>query len=290
MLIEYMKKLLFQFDTDPQASVFDTVVAYDGGADHVMGYSNCRSDMISSLVEGAIFTRSASNKKNTAIFIGGSDLPTADALLDAIKKVFFDGFRVSVMLDSNGCNTTAAAAVASILKSGDIKGKKVVILAGTGPVGGRAAVMMANMGANVSISSRSMERSQQACDYLQDRFKAVVHPREAISQKDRANIIADANIVLATGAAGIQLLEEANWQDNSNIEILLDANAVPPGGIQGIAMSDRGESRYGKITWGSMGFGPTKLALQRLCVARLFEQNDLVLDVDDIFKMANEII
>ncbi|MGK0298463.1 MAG: hypothetical protein ACI9XC_002085 [Gammaproteobacteria bacterium] len=285
-----MKKLLFQFDTDPHPSVFDTVVAYDGGADHVMSYSNCRSEMISSLVEGAIFTRSASNKKNTAIFIGGSDLQTADAMLDTVKKAFFGGFRVSVMLDSNGCNTTAAAAVASILKSGDIKGKKVVILAGTGPVGGRAAVMMANMGANVSITSRNMERSRQACFYLQDRFKVKVNPLEAISHNDRTKQIEDANIVLATGAAGVQLLEESDWLDNSNIEILVDANAVPPVGIQGIAMSDRGETRNGKTTWGSIGFGPSKLTLQRLCVTRLFEQNDLVLDVDDIFKMANEII
>ncbi|MCA1854113.1 MAG: methylenetetrahydrofolate dehydrogenase, partial [Beggiatoa sp.] len=33
-----MKKLLFQLDTDPLPSAFDTVVAYDGGADHVIGY------------------------------------------------------------------------------------------------------------------------------------------------------------------------------------------------------------------------------------------------------------
>ena len=33
-----MKKLLFQFDTDPHPSVFDSVVAYDGGADHVIGH------------------------------------------------------------------------------------------------------------------------------------------------------------------------------------------------------------------------------------------------------------
>jgi hypothetical protein len=35
-----MKKLLFLFDTDPYPSVFDTVVAYDGGADRVAGYAN----------------------------------------------------------------------------------------------------------------------------------------------------------------------------------------------------------------------------------------------------------
>ena len=33
-------KLLYQFDTDTNASVFDSVVAYDGGADHVTGIGN----------------------------------------------------------------------------------------------------------------------------------------------------------------------------------------------------------------------------------------------------------
>ena len=32
-----MKKLLYQFDTDALPSVFDNVVGYDGGADHISG-------------------------------------------------------------------------------------------------------------------------------------------------------------------------------------------------------------------------------------------------------------
>ena len=285
-----LKKLLFQFDTDPQPSVFDTVVGYDGGADHVTGYANCNPKMITSLVEGAIFTRSTSNKKYTAIFIGGSEIASGDALLDAVNKVFFDSFRVSVMLDSNGCNTTAAAAVTSILKSGDIRGKKAVILAGTGPVGGRAAVMLAKQGANVAITSRSLQRSSEACQYLNQRFAVNVEPYGAVSHGERSKLIEGANIVLATGAAGVELLEEKNWQENPSIEVLVDANAVPPVGIGGIGMSDRGKNHRGKVTWGSIGFGPSKLTLQRYCISRLFEQNNLVLDADEIFKIAKEII
>lgn len=285
-----MKKLLFQFDTDPQPSVFDTVVAYDGGADHVIGYSGCSPEMIAPLVEGAIFTRSASNKKYTAIFIGGSDISSGDKLLDSINKMFFSNFRVSLMLDSNGCNTTAAAAVASILKNGEVSGKNAVILGGTGPVGGRAAVMLARAGASVTITSRTIERSQQACEYLNNRFQVAISPGAAASSDDRAAAVADANIVLATGAAGIKLLDRNGWTDNSNIEVLIDANAVPPAGIEGVKMGDRGELRDGKLCWGSIGFGPAKLALQRQCVERLFQQNDLVLDADEIFKMAREII
>jgi len=63
-----MKKLLFQLDTDTHPAVFDTVVAYDGGADHVIGHGNCAPDNVTPLVEGAIFTRAPKEKKLTALF------------------------------------------------------------------------------------------------------------------------------------------------------------------------------------------------------------------------------
>ena len=69
-----MKKLLFQFDTDTHPSVFDTIVGYDGGADHVIGHGRLIPENVSGLVEGAIFTRAPKDKKNTAIFVGGSDM------------------------------------------------------------------------------------------------------------------------------------------------------------------------------------------------------------------------
>ena len=81
-----MKKLLFLFDTDPYASVFDTVVAYDGGADRVTGYANVTPDNVGTLVDGTIFTRGGKEKQNTAIFVGGGDMGKGEALLKAVKK------------------------------------------------------------------------------------------------------------------------------------------------------------------------------------------------------------
>ena len=130
-----MKKLLFLFDTDPYASVFDTVVAYDGGADRVTGYANVTPENVGALVDGTIYTRGGKDKQSTAIFVGGGDMPKGEAVLAAVKKRFFGPFRVSVMLDSNGSNTTAAAGVALLAKAKKLKGKKAVVLAGTGPVG-----------------------------------------------------------------------------------------------------------------------------------------------------------
>lgn len=281
-----MKKLLFQLDTDPHAAVFDTVVGFDGGADHVIGHGGCRPENIRALVDGAIFTRSPKEKKNTALFIGGSDMVAGEKLLEAVQKIFFGDFRVSVMLDSNGSNTTAAAAAAKLMSSGDVAGKKVVILGGTGPVGQRAAVMLTREGAAVTLCSRGQERAQGICDALKERFGVAVTPLGTATDEERARAVADASIVMATGAAGVQLLAEKDWKNNPNIEMLADANATPPLGIEGVDMMDKGTDRHGKIAWGAIGFGALKLGLHRACIAKLFDANDQVFDAEEIFALA----
>jgi len=283
-----MKKLLFQLDTDPHAAVFDTVVAYDGGADHVIGHGGCSPENVTPLVEGTIFTRAPKEKKNTAIFIGGSDMTAGEKLFKAVRKVFFAGFRVSIMLDSNGSNTTAAAGVAKLLSSGTVAGKKAVILAGTGPVGRRAAVMLAKEGAEVSLTSRQIARAIQACKDDKESFGVDIEPLEAIDNDARGKAIEDAKIVFATGAAGVQLLNAEHWQNNENIEMMADANATPPSGIDGTEMMDKGEVRHGKIIWGAIGLGTLKLALHRSCIEKLFEANDQVFDAEEIFAIAKE--
>ena len=119
------------------------------------------------------------------------------------------------MLDSNGSNTTAAAAVAKLASSGALAGKKAVVLAGTGPVGQRAAAMLAQEGANVSLTARKMERAVEACNNMKARFGVDLTPVEAFDNNARAQAIENANIVLATGAAGVELLTPDQWQYNS---------------------------------------------------------------------------
>ena len=283
-----MKKLLFQFDTDTHPSSFDTVVAYDGGADHVIGHANLTPNNIRPLVEGTIFTRPPKAKKNTAIFVGGSDMAAGQALFEAVQSYFFPGFQVSIMLDSNGSNTTAAAAVAKLASSGSLKGKKAIVLAGTGPVGQRAAVMLAQEGAEVSITSRHLAKAEQACASMKKRFNVELTAIEADSFAARTEAITDAHIILATGAPGIELLKTEHWINNPSLEMIADANASPPLGIGGIDMMDKGIDRHGKIIWGAIGFGALKLALHRACIEKLFEDNKQVFDAELIFKLAKE--
>jgi hypothetical protein len=287
-MADSMKKLLFQFDTDAHASTFDTVVAYDGGADHVIGHANVSPDNVGGLVDGCIFTRAPKDKKNTAIFIGGSNMAAGEALFKAVQKQFFPGFQVSVMLDSNGSNTTAAAAVAKIASSTSLAGKQAVILAGTGPVGQRAAAMLALEGASVTITSRSLANAEQACAAVKQRFGVEINAVAAPDFDSRAAAIANANIILATGAAGIELLKPEHWQNHPHLEVIADANATPPVGIGGTNMMDKGELREGKIVWGAIGFGALKLALHRACIGKLFDSNKQVFDAEIIFDLAKQ--
>ncbi|HEU4459275.1 MAG TPA: NADP-dependent methylenetetrahydromethanopterin/methylenetetrahydrofolate dehydrogenase [Methylibium sp.] len=287
-----MKKLLYQFDTDPLASVFDNVVAHDGGADVVVPYGGITPANVGGLVDGAIFTRAPKDKKLTAIFVGGSDMAAGEALLKAVKKKFFANFRVSVMLDSNGSNTTAAAGVAWLhhAAKGRLAGKRAVILAGTGPVGQRAAVMLAREGVQVAITGRSKEKAQATAKAVAERFKVEVEAIEAADNAARVKAIQGAQIVFATGAAGVQLLDEAAWREHKTLELLADANATPALGIEGIDMMDKMKERHGKLVFGALGFGALKIALHRACIGKLFEQQDLSLDCDEIYAIAKTMV
>jgi hypothetical protein len=285
-----MKKLLYQFDTDAQPSVFDNVVGYDGGADRISAYGSINAGNVGGLVEGAIFTRSPKDKKNTAIFVGGSNMPQGESMLAAIRAKFFAKFSVSVMFDCNGSNTTAAAAVAWLSHGRSLAGKRAVVLAGSGPVGQRAAALLAREGAQVAITGRKQSVVQAACAAVKGRFGIEIEAIEAPTHEDRAAALTGAHIALATGASGIALLEAKQWQENSSLELVADANAAPPAGLGGVAMNDRGTSSHGKILFGALGFGALKLKVHRACIARLFEQNDLVLDAEEIYGIAKGMV
>jgi hypothetical protein len=268
--------------------VFDTVVAYDGGADRVAGYANVTPDNVGALVDGTIFTRGGKDKQNTAIFIGGGDMTKGEAVLGAVKKKFFGPFRVSAMLDSNGSNTTAAAGVALLAKAGKLKGKKAVVLAGTGPVGMRAAAFFGQEGAEVTITSRTQDRADVAAKAIEQRFGVKVAAIAAPDDASRAKAVKDADVVFAAGAIGMQLLKAEDWQNNPKIRMIADVNAQPPLGIQGIEATDKGKDRDGKIVFGALGIGGLKLKLHRACIGRLFESSDAVFDAEEIYALAKE--
>ncbi|MDX1683230.1 MAG: methylene-tetrahydromethanopterin dehydrogenase N-terminal domain-containing protein, partial [Phycisphaeraceae bacterium] len=130
-----LRSILIQLDTDPHPSVFDRVVAVDAGVDEVMAYGGVTPDTVETLVHGAIFTRGMDDLHRTAIFVGGSDVSAAEAVMERVQRSFVGPMKVSVMFDGNGSNTTAAAAVLAAGRHVELGEVEALVLAGTGPVG-----------------------------------------------------------------------------------------------------------------------------------------------------------
>src|SRR3989442_12159107 len=178
-----MRKLLLQLDSSRLPSVFDRVVAYDGGADEVMSYGGITEAHVRDLIHGFIFTRGPNDLKNTAVFVWGADIAVGEQLLAAATKAMFKPFTVSAMLDSNGSNTTAVAAVAKMVQAagGEVRGKRVLIVAGTGPVGIRAAGLFAKAGTDVCITSRKADAGGRARELVVKPFGGT---RRALTMPD----------------------------------------------------------------------------------------------------------
>jgi hypothetical protein len=52
---------------------------------------------------------------------------------------------------------------------------------------------------------------------------------------------------------------------------------------------DNGKDRDGVICYGALGIGGTKMKLHKSALAKLFETNDLVLDIDEIYALATRL-
>jgi hypothetical protein len=285
-----VQKLLLQLDTSTHPSVFDRVVAFDGGADQVMSYGGVTEDAVRDLVHGCIFTRGPRDLHQTAIFVGGADMGAGERLLKAVTKAFFGPMRVSVMLDSNGSNTTAVAAVAKLrgVFGGDVQGRRAVITAGTGPVGVRAAGLLAQAGAHVVITSRR-GADPALVEGLRARFGGTIEDATMTDAAGAAKVLDGAELLLNTGPAGVQLVPRSAWAGRAGLRAIADLNAVPPLGIEGVEATDDGTAREGATVFGALGVGKLKMKLHKRCIAHLFEKNDLVLDVESIAGIAAQL-
>jgi ribulose 1,5-bisphosphate synthetase/thiazole synthase len=286
-----MRKLLLQLDSSRLPSAFDQIVAYDAAADVVMSYGGVTEGDVRDLIHGCIFTRGPKDLHNTAVWIGGNNMSAGEQLLAMAQDALFAPFSVSIMLDSNGSNTTAVAAVVKIEETlGDLQGTKVLILAGTGPVGQRAAGLLAKDGAHVTITSRKPEQGEKARQFISARFNVQVEAVTLNEPSKLPELLRDAEVLLNSGPAGVQMVPQSAWINAKALRIAVDLNAVPPLGIEGIEVNDAEVTRNGVTVFGAFGVGNFKTKLHKACVARLFTRNDLVLDAEAIADIARELV
>ena len=165
-----------------------------------------------------------------------------------------------------------------------------LILAGTGPVGQRAARLLAREGATVRLASRSLERSSAAAAAINEATSSDrVVPVAAMDHHGAAAALEGAQLVIAAGAAGIMLLTQAAREKAVGLKVAIDLNAVPPAGLEGVEVMDKAKDRSGVLCYGAIGVGGAKMKIHRAAIASLFTSNDKLLDAEAIYELGKSI-
>ena len=286
-------RILIQLDSDRHASVFDAVVAVDSRVEHLLQYAAVDVADVRGLVHGAMFTRSPTQLHHTAIFVGGSDVGLGERIAAEVRETFFGPVRVSVMLDSNGANTTAAAAVLAAARHVDLSHTNGLVLGGTGPVGLRVARLLLSQGASVWLASRDLQRSRTACDTLVTRggqeLQGRLFPCSTSDPASLSEALQAGTAVFGCGAAGVCLLDADRLASANNLRLAIDLNAVPPAGIADINPTDKAVERGGRIDYGAIGVGGLKMKIHREAIEMLFTRNDAFLDAEEIFEIGRHL-
>jgi hypothetical protein len=274
-------KTVFVFlDTDKFCSPFDMLVAIDAFPDSmIFKYENVTGDDAAKIVFDALFPRGPLGAAHTKIFINGSNFEMVEQVVAATQKSMASApWGNSIIVDPRGAYSTAAGAVAKTLglslekDYGTLEGKNVTVLAGTGPVGQTAARIYATEKANVLITSRTLAKGQAVADKINkevgtQRVKVI----EVSKPEQTAAAVKDAEIILAAGAGGIQLLSTADLKSAKKCKIVADINAIKPVGVEGLDSNDDGKELNKVFGIGALAIGKLKIKVETDMIKRATE-------------------
>ncbi|MCL1970507.1 MAG: methylenetetrahydromethanopterin dehydrogenase [Candidatus Bathyarchaeota archaeon] len=294
-------KTVFVFlDTDKYCSPFDLLVAVDCFPDSmIFKYENVTGEDAPKIVFDLLFPRGPAGAAHTKIFINGSNFEEVEKVVTATQNAMKSApWGNSIIVDPRGGYSTAAAAVAKTFGTamekglGNLENKKVVILAGTGPVGQTAARIYAAEKADVTITSRSLAKGQIIADNINaevgtQRVKVV----EVSRPEQTAAAICDAEIILAAGAGGIQLLSKADIDSAAKCKIIADINAIKPLGVEGLGSNDDGvELKLGVFGIGALAIGKLKIKTETEMINRATAEAQGLFDYSIAYTIAKDAI
>ncbi|ODS43063.1 MAG: hypothetical protein MSIBF_00990 [Candidatus Altiarchaeales archaeon IMC4] len=289
-----MKKILIYLSMEKHASPFDLIEAYDAVDDLVVvPYAGVETNDVAGLINDTIFPRHPKDLVNTAVFIGGHDVVKGDEMMEKAVKQMFDPFRISIVADTDGSNTTATGTVVKVKeavekKGESLKGKKAIVFAGTGPVGLRIAALLVKEGAKVAVTSRKMDGAKAAVEKVKQVYNADIKAYEVRSDEDTTKVIGEfkPNIIITTGPPSVTLVKREIWGKYGFVEVLADVNAYPPYGIEGVDANDNIKDVGGKLGIGALRIGSVKNDVQKKIVRKLFEKQGAVIRLEDIYAAA----
>lgn len=280
-------------------SPFDVNMAVDAGFETVATYTGVTLPDVTSLVQDSIFSRAPRDGVRTGIFIGGKNAEDALDMMDRARKALVPPFANHVFADPAGSFTTGAAMVAEVTRAlkgrfgTDLKGKRIVVFGGAGVVAYVAAVIGALEGAKtVLVGHDGEERVSKIAVTMKWRFGIDVDAVDGSTPEARRAAIAQADVILSAGPAGIPILSAEDLESAPRLLVASDVNAVPPAGIAGIDVDavDVALPTGKGIGIGALAVGNVKYQTQSRLLRRMLAADaPLCLDFRDAYQVAVEV-
>lgn len=290
-----MKNILIYLDTDKRASLFDILFSYDVGYDVVVPLGGVTPDEVRALVQDAMFPRGPQGAKCTTLFFGGSNPEEAEEMAEIARKTMFPPFQLSVVIDPKGAFTTSSAMIAKAVealktRNESLQGKRALILAGTGPVGRIAARILAKEGVNVFLTSRSSKKAEEIAEKVTQKVGKLVKGVKAETPEEVFALAQDCELLLSTGAAGVELIPQSYVEKLSKCLVAVDANAVPPTGIGGVNPGDDKKEVGKALAVGALAVGGLRNKIARKMLQVAMETGGSFLDYESGYKFAKELV
>lgn len=293
------KTILHMLTPLKQMSPFDVNMALDAGYDHVVPYTEVALADLTGLVQDAIFSRPPDAGTATGIFLAGRDTILALDMIDAARKAMVPPFEISVFADPAGSFTTAAAMAAKVetalerLHGRSLAGAKVTIFGATGVVGYCAAVISAKERADVTIVGYDgANRVEKIAETIKARFDVIVQAADGSTEEKKTDLLRETEVVLAAAKAGVRVISAEQLRSAKKLLVAADVNAVPPAGIEGLAVNAKAD-KMGEAS--AIGIGPLTIGnLKYKTQSGLFKQmigseKPVIYDFQDAFALARSI-
>jgi len=293
--------LLHIFNPTKNVSPFDVNMAYEAAFDGVIPYANVTLEEVHALTQDTIFSRGPAGARRTGIFIGGREFGLAMDMLQRARAAMVPPFQVSVFADPSGAITTAAALVACTERllqranAGDLRGKRVHVFGGTGPVGTCAGILADACGAEVSIvSHRGRQVADEVVREYNNRFDVRMRGAGCSSEEQMAELLRGTEVLICAARAGVRVVGRAQLRQAEALRVAADVNAVPPSGIEGVDAHDAGkvldDTPKKALVIGALAIGDVKFKLHQ----RLFEimkqaKEAVFLDHAQAFAVARDV-
>ncbi|MDE0309314.1 MAG: methylenetetrahydromethanopterin dehydrogenase [Acidiferrobacterales bacterium] len=289
-------KILHMITPGRNVSAFDANMAADAGYEIIIPHTEVTIDDISDLVQDAIFSRPPKNAASTGLFIGGHDVNVVADMLEVVRSSTVPPFELSVFADPNGAFTTSGALIALIeehLRQEDGKGldARTVKIFGGGPVGLCSAILALNLGAKATLARLTANARSDSVRNFASRYDMEIPSESAIDDSQRIQAVSDAEVIICTAKAGVQVLDKSMLDQAERLLVAVDVNAVPPSGIEGVGASDNGNrvetARGSFAAMGALGIGGLKYKVQNQLFERMLtSQDSVVIDLPEAFDEA----